>query len=76
MPTFVLLLAASILTAPEDKPAIQDYFDGRGHANQPLTTICNLNGEDVRGTFRTCRYDCGATLTVGERSVCPFILQR
>lgn len=75
MQPIVVFLAGALLTAPEDKPAIPDYFDG-GEAGQPKITICNLNGEDMKGPFKTCRYDCGASLTVDARFVCPFVLQR
>jgi hypothetical protein len=76
MQTIVLLLAGSLLTAPEDKPNIPDYFDSNGASDQPKITICNLNGEDVNGPFKTCRYDCGKSLTIGARLVCPFVLQQ
>ncbi|MBP1860694.1 hypothetical protein [Rhizobium herbae] len=76
MKTIALFLAGALLTAPEDKPAIPDYFDGNGASAQTTITQCNLNGEDVNGPFKTCRYDCGRTLTVGARLVCPFVLQR
>lgn len=76
MKTIALFLAGAILTAPEDKPAIPDYFDGNDAAGRPAIAFCNLNGEDVNGPFKTCRYDCGKTLTVGGRLVCPFVLQQ
>jgi hypothetical protein len=76
MKTIALFLAGTLLTAPEDKPAIPDYFGGNDTSGQPAITICNLNSEDVNGPFKTCRYDCGKTLTIGERLVCPFVLQR
>lgn len=75
MQTIALLLAGSLLTAPEDKPNIPDYFDGNGKSHQPKITLCNLNGEDVNGPFKTCRYDCGESLTIGVRLVCPFVLR-
>ena len=74
MHMIALLLAGTLLAPPEDKPAIPDYFEG-GSAPS-ITQVCNLNGEDVSGPFRTCRYDCGKTLTIGERTVCPFVLQQ
>lgn len=76
MKTIFLLLAGSLLVSPEDKPNIPDYFDGNRPADQPAITLCNLNGEDVNGPFKTCRYDCDKTLTIGVRAVCPFVLQR
>lgn len=76
MKMIALLLAGTVLTAPEDKPAIPDYFDGNGTAGQPAITQCNLTSEDLNGQFKTCRYDCGKTLTIGARVVCPFVLQR
>jgi hypothetical protein len=76
MKMIVVFLAGTVLAAPEDKPAIPDYFDGNGAAGQPAITQCNLSSEDVNGPFKTCRYDCGKTLTVGARLVCPFVLQR
>ena len=76
MKMIALLLARTVLTAPEDKPAIPDYFDGNGSTGQPAITQCNLTSEDLNGQFKTCRYDCGKTLTIGARVVCPFVLQR
>ncbi|WP_438749325.1 hypothetical protein [Pararhizobium sp. O133] len=76
MHTIALLLAGTLLLSPEDKPAIPNYFDDNRGSNPPIVEICNLNGEDVSGQFKTCRYDCGRTLTIGERSICPFVLQR
>lgn len=76
MQTIVLLLAGTLLTAPEDKPNIPDYFDGNRGSDQPKITVCNLNDEEVNGPFKTCRYTCGKSLTIGVRLVCPFVLQR
>jgi hypothetical protein len=76
MQTIVLLLAGSLLTAPGEQPNIPDYFDSNGASDQPKITLCNLNGEDVNGPFKICRYDCGKSLTIGARLVCPFVLQQ
>lgn len=76
MHMIALLLAGTLLVAPEDKPAIPDYFDGGTGSNSSVTQVCNLNGEDGSGPFKICRYDCGKTLTIGERSICPFVLQQ
>lgn len=76
MKMIALLLTGTVLTTPEDKPAIPDYFDGNGTVGQPAITQCNLTSEDLNGQFKTCRYDCGKTLTIGARVVCPFVLQR
>ncbi len=74
MQTIVILLAGTLLVPPEDKPAIPDYFGQGTESRPPIMETCNLNGEDANGPFKTCRYDCGRTLTVGERTVCPFVL--
>ncbi|URK88158.1 hypothetical protein LP421_12085 [Rhizobium sp. RCAM05350] len=71
-----VFLAGTILATPEDKPAIPDYFGGNDATDQPAITQCNLSSEDVNGPFKTCRTDCGKTLTIGSRLVCPFVLQR
>ena len=76
MTMIALLLAGTLLTAPEDKPAIPNYFDGNGATGQAVISQCNLASDDVNGQFKTCRYDCGKTLTIGAQVVCPFILQR
>lgn len=76
MQIIVLLLAGTLLVPPEDKPAIPNYFEDNAGSNPQIIETCNLNGEDANGQFKTCRYDCGRTLTVGERSVCPFVLQQ
>lgn len=76
MKMIALLLAGTVLTAPENKPAIPDYFDSNGTAGQPAITQCTLISDDLNGQFKTCRYDCGKTLTIGARVVCPFVLQR
>ncbi|CAN7177668.1 hypothetical protein LJR098_000298 [Rhizobium sp. LjRoot98] len=76
MKIIALLLAGAVLTAPEDKPAISDYFGNNGTTSQPAITQCNLTSDDLNGQFKTCRYDCGKTLTIGARLVCPFVLQR
>ncbi|WP_349433669.1 hypothetical protein [Pararhizobium sp. A13] len=76
MKTIAIFLAGSLLTSPEDRPNIPDYFDGNRGSDQPVVTPCNLNSEDVNGPFKTCRYDCGKSLTIGARLVCPFVLQR
>ena len=39
MQTIALLLAGSLLTAPEDKPNIPDYFDGNGKSHRPKITM-------------------------------------
>ncbi|KQV37237.1 hypothetical protein ASE23_00865 [Rhizobium sp. Root73] len=76
MKVIALLLAGAVLTAPEDKPAISDYFGNNGTTSQPAITQCNLTSDDLNGQFKTCRYDCGKTLTIGACLVCPFVLQR
>ncbi|WP_455272163.1 hypothetical protein [Rhizobium herbae] len=76
MKMIAVFLAGTILATPEDKPVIPDYFDDNDATGRPATTQCNLGSEDVNGPFKTCRYDCGKTLTVGARLVCPFVLQR
>lgn len=74
MKMIALLLAGTVLTAPQDKPAIPDYFGD--NLGQPAITQCNLTSDELNGQFKTCRYDCGKTLTIGARLVCPFVLQR
>ena len=74
MLTIGLLLAGTLLTAPQERPAIPDYFGGG--AGQPEIALCNLNDEAVDGPLKTCRYDCGQTLTIDTRLACPFVLQR
>ena len=74
MKMIAVFLAGTILAAPQDKPAIPDYFGGNDATGQPVQ--CNLRSEDVNGPFKTCRYDCGKTLTIGSRLVCPFVLQK
>ncbi|WP_426123349.1 hypothetical protein [Pararhizobium sp. PWRC1-1] len=76
MTIIALLLAGAVPTAPENKPAIPDYFGGNGTTGQPAIIQCNPTIEDANGQFKTCRYDCGKTLTIGARVVCPFVLQR
>ena len=76
MLTIGLLLAGTLLTAPQERPAIPDYFEGGGAAGQPENALCNLNDEAVDGPLKTCRYDCGQTLTIDTRLACPFVLQR
>ena len=35
---------------PDENPKIPDYFkNNQGCGMQPQTTICNLNGQDMRG---------------------------
>ncbi len=75
MKIIVLLFAGILLAPPENKPAIPDYFGSGTGSGSSVTETCNLNDEDVSGPFKTCRYDCGKTLTIGERSICPFVLQ-
>lgn len=73
----ILFLAGTLLTPSGDGPAIPDYFGNRSHAREPRAAIaCNLIGDETNGPFKTCRYDCGKTLTVDARAVCPFVLQR
>lgn len=76
MTIMAVFLAGVLLSAPEATPTVPDYFDGKTEPASPAIVLCNLNGEETSGPFKTCRYDCGRTLTVGERSVCPFILQQ
>ncbi|MBK5568196.1 hypothetical protein AB4Z34_13425 [Ensifer sp. 2YAB10] len=75
-----LTLLTSLLGSPQsgidEKPKMPDYFKNQLGGSQPQTTICNLNGQDSNGQFKTCRYDCGTQITVGERFACPFIMQR
>lgn len=70
-----LLTDQPLLPNPQGNKAIPDYFKnnqiGRGQV-----TICNLNGQDMRGQFKICRYDCGTEITIDKRVVCPFIMQR
>ena len=76
MKILALFLAGSVLTAPGDKPAIPDYFGRNDATGRPAIAQCNLSSEDQNGQFKTCRYDCGKTLTVGAPLVCPVVLQR
>ncbi|MCK3775389.1 hypothetical protein MZK49_01440 [Ensifer sesbaniae] len=76
-----LTLLTSLLGSPpqsgiDEKPKMPDYFKNQLGGSQPQTTICNLSSQDSNGQFRTCRYDCGTQITVGQRFVCPFIMQR
>ncbi|NUS68854.1 MAG: hypothetical protein HOQ41_10920 [Ensifer adhaerens] len=71
------LLGTSPQSGTDEKPKMPDYFKNQqGGGMQPQTTICNLNSQDLNGQLRTCRYDCGTQITVGERFSCPFIMQR
>lgn len=73
----LLFLAGALLTPSGDRPAIPDYFANKSHAGEPRVTLaCTLIGNETDGPFKTCRYDCGRTLTVDARAVCPFVLQR
>lgn len=80
-----------VVPNPQGNKAIPDYFRnnpmgggqpgvGGGQpglgGRQPGVTICNLNGQDMRGQFKICRYDCGTEITIDQRVVCPFIQQR
>ncbi|KOF22062.1 hypothetical protein AC244_00370 [Ensifer adhaerens] len=73
-----------VVPNPRGNTAIPDYFKnnqmGGGQpgfgGGQPGVTICNLNGQDRRGQFKICRYDCGTEITIDQRIVCPFIQQR
>lgn len=77
-----LTLLTSLLGSPpqsgtDEKPKMPDYFkNNQLGGSQPQPSICNLSSQDSNGQFRTCRYDCGTQITVGQRFVCPFIMQR
>ncbi|MFB2551086.1 hypothetical protein [Ensifer soli] len=78
----VLFLLITLLTplseqgpASHRKDAIPDYF-GNQNSGRPALKQCSLSSQGMAGRFKTCRYDCGASLTVGERATCPFVLQR
>ncbi|OCO98168.1 hypothetical protein BC374_26655 [Ensifer sp. LC13] len=71
------LLGTSPQSGIDEKPKMPDYFkNSQPGGSQPQTTICNLNSQDSNGQFKTCRYDCGTQITVGDRFSCPFIMQR
>ncbi|NVD38295.1 hypothetical protein HT585_05470 [Ensifer sp. HO-A22] len=66
-----------VVPNPQGNKAIPDYFKNSPMGGgQPGVTICNLNGQDMRGQFKICRYDCGTEITIDQRVVCPFIQQR
>ncbi|WP_457582726.1 hypothetical protein [Ensifer canadensis] len=66
-----------VVPNPQGNKAIPDYFkNNQIGGGQPGVTICNLNGQDMRGQFKICRYDCGTEITIDQRVVCPFIQQR
>ncbi|WP_275790021.1 hypothetical protein [Pararhizobium gei] len=76
MTVTILILAGSLLLPPQERPAIPDYFGNKGGTGEPRATMaCTLTGDEAGGPFKTCRYDCGRTLTVDPRAVCPFVLQ-
>lgn len=72
------LLGSSPQPGVEEKPKMPDYFKNEqlGGSQQPQIQICNLSSQDTNGQFKTCRYDCGTQITVGQRFVCPFTMQR
>ncbi len=72
-----------VVPNPQGNRAIPDYFNNNqigGAGGQSGfgggQRICNLNGQDMRGQFKICRYDCGTEITIDQRVVCPFIQQR